>query len=94
MIPSSWRFEISCDYTGCSNHKSIVLETDAVENDGLDCAIEGALIESGWAVRYPVTFCSECVERILNETLAHYADSSCRMTVKTTIPDAIPEGSE
>ena len=86
MIPQTWRIEIHCDCTGCRNAASLLLTTDKLET-GYDCAIIDALTESGWAVRYPITFCPECVERILNETLAHYADYAGRSKLQDSTPE-------
>ena len=85
MITEKWRVEIHCDCTGCSNSESLILSTEKLET-GYDCAIIDALTESGWAVRYPITFCPECVERILNETLSHYANYASRSKLQDSTP--------
>lgn len=93
MITQTWRIEIHCDCTGCANKASLLLDTETLEK-GYDCAIIDALTDSHWAVRYPITFCPECVERILNETLAHYVDYASRSKLQDSTPaisDISPE---
>ena len=45
MIPHAWGFEITCD--NCGAQKTVVLESENIESDGLDFVLEGKLNESG-----------------------------------------------
>lgn len=67
MIPERWSVPITCDC--CGEVTNLLLESDRIDEDGLDMCIEEALRDNGWEARDRYTFCFRCVEKALTIAL-------------------------